>query len=71
MAKRLARTLACQFQEERDVWVTSTPDLITITPEPAGGSLITIELTTRPRHLTTTLTTIGLDRITVTPPLLD
>ena len=71
VAKRLARTLACQFHQERDVWVTSTPDLITITPEPAGGSLITIELTTRPRHLTTTLTTIGLDRITVTAPLLD
>ena len=55
VAKRLARTLFCQFQQERDVWVTSTPDLITI------------ELTTRPRHLTTTLTSIGLYGITVTP----
>ena len=68
VAKRLARTLFCQFQQERDIWVTSTPDLITITPEPAGGSLITIELTTRPHHLTTTLGAIGLTPITGPPP---
>jgi len=40
---------------------------ITITPEPAGGCLVTIELTTRPHHLTTTLTAIGLDRVPDTP----
>ncbi len=49
------------------MWVTSTPELITITPEPAGGSLVTIELTTRPRHLTTTLAAIGLDLVPATP----
>ena len=37
----------------------STPDLITISPT-EGGSLVTVELTTHPRQLTTTLTAIGL-----------
>jgi len=59
-AARLARTLGCRFEQEKDLWVTSTPDLITITPEPAGGCLITIELTTHPHQLTVTLTSIGL-----------
>ncbi len=43
------------------MWVTSAPDLITVTPAPTvAGSLVTVELTTRPRQLTTTLTAIGL-----------
>ena len=43
------------------MWVTSAPDLITVTPDQAGaGSLVTIELTIQPRQLTTTLTAIGL-----------
>ncbi|MEO5679354.1 MAG: DUF222 domain-containing protein [Acidimicrobiales bacterium] len=71
VARRLARTLSCELQQERDVWVTSAPDLITITPEPAGGSLITIELTTRPHHLTTALTTIGFTPVTGPPPRRD
>ncbi len=59
-AARIGTTLRCRFEQEGNLWVTSTPDLITITPEPAGGSLITIELTTHPHQLTTTLTAIGL-----------
>ncbi len=60
-AARLAPTLRCRFEHEGDVWVTSAPDLITVTPNPAGaGSLVTIELTTHPHQLTTTLTAIGL-----------
>ena len=51
--------------------MTSTPELITITPETSGG-LVTIELTTRPRPLTTTLANIGLERLpdiaTPSPP---
>ena len=66
-ATRLARTLGGRLEQEGDVWVTSSPELITITPEPAGGCLVTIELTTRPHHLTTTLTAIGLDRVPDTP----
>jgi len=66
-ATRVTRTLGAKFQQEGDLWVTSTPELITITPEPAGGSLVTIELTTRPRHLTTTLAAIGLDLVHDTP----
>ncbi len=43
------------------MWVTSAPDLITVTPDQAGaGSLVTVELTIHPRQLTTTLTAIGL-----------
>jgi hypothetical protein len=60
-AARISRTLGCRFEQEGKIWVTSTPDLITITPEPAGGSLVTIELTTHPTHLTTTLTAIGIE----------
>jgi len=60
-AARLAPTLRSRFEHEGNVWVTSTPDLITVTPGQAGaGSLVTIELTTHPRQLTTTLTAIGL-----------
>ena len=59
-AARIARTLECRFEQEGQVWVTSSPELITITPEPAGGSLVTVELTTHPWHLTTVLTAIGL-----------
>ncbi len=55
--------------QEKDVWVTSAPDLITITAAPAGaGSLITVELTTRPHQLTTTLTAIGLRSVHLDPP---
>jgi len=59
-ATRVSRTLRCRFEQENGVWVTSSPDLITITPEPAGGCLVTAELTTHPAHLATTLTAIGL-----------
>ncbi|CAA9233855.1 MAG: hypothetical protein AVDCRST_MAG76-1323 [uncultured Acidimicrobiales bacterium] len=59
-AARLARTLGCRFEHQAQVWVTSIPDLITITPDAGGGSLVTIELTTHPHRLTTTLTAIGL-----------
>jgi len=52
-AARIGRTLGCRFEEEGHV-------LITITPEPAGGSLVTVELTTHPRHITTALTSVGL-----------
>ena len=48
------------------MWVTSSPELITVTPEPAGGSLVTVELTTRPHHITTTLTAIGVGPVPVT-----
>jgi hypothetical protein len=69
-AARLAPTLGCRFEHESDLWVTSTPDLITITPNPAGaGSLVTIEVTTHPRQLTTTLTTIGLTSVAADVPL--
>jgi len=38
-AARLAPTLRCRFEYERDVWVTSTPDLITVTPtRPASAA---------------------------------
>jgi len=51
------------------VWVTSTPDLITVTPDQAGaGSLVTVELTTHPHQLTTTLTAIGLTSIAADVP---
>lgn len=59
-AARIAKTLRCRFEQEGAVFVTSSPELITITPEPAGGSLVTIEVTTRPRHLSAALTTLGL-----------
>lgn len=66
---RLAHTLGCRFEQEKDVWITSTPDLITITPDSGGtGSLISIELTTRPHRLTTTLTAIGLTALPADPP---
>jgi hypothetical protein len=68
LAATLARTLACTFQQQGDIWVTSTPDLITITPEPAGGRLITIELTTRPHRLATVLTGMGLTLLRPQPP---
>ena len=70
-ATRVGRTLGARFEQEGDLWITSTPELITITPEPAGGCLVTIELTTRPHHLTTTLTTIGLGRIPGPNPYAD
>lgn len=67
-AARIGRTLRGRFTQEGKVWVTSTPDLVTITPEPAGGSLVTIELTTHPTHLTTTLTAVGLNLLRAEPP---
>jgi len=67
-AIRVARTLRCRFEQEGDVWVTSSPDLITITPEPAGGSLVTAELTTHPAHLSTILIAIGLTLLGPDPP---
>ena len=62
-AARIARTLGCKFEQEKDLWVTSDPELITITPEPAGGCLITVELTTRPHQLTVTLGAVGIEPI--------
>ena len=59
----MGATLGGRFEQEGQLWITSTPELITITPEPAGGCLVTIELTTRPQHLTTTLAAIGLERL--------
>ncbi len=51
------------------MWVTSAPDLITVTSDQAGaGSLITVELTTHPRQLSTTLTAIGLNAIEADVP---
>ncbi len=50
------------------MWVTSTPDLITITPDQGGGSVVTVELTTHPHQLTTTLTAIGLTADHADPP---
>ncbi len=68
-AARLAPTLRCRFEHEGDVWVTSAPDLITVTPDHGGGgSLVTVELTTHPRQLTTTLTAIGLTAVPADPP---
>ena len=68
-AARLAPTLRSRFEHEGNVWVTSTPDLITVTPDQAGaGSLVTVELTTHPHQLTTTLTAIGLTSIAADVP---
>jgi hypothetical protein len=67
----LAATLGCRFTNEATVWMTSTPDLITITPadDPdEGGSQVTVDLTTRPRHLRITFSTIGLTDVTADPP---
>ncbi len=54
------------------MWVTSAPDLITVTPNPAGaGSLVTtIDLPTQPdpHQLTTTLTAVGLTVVHVGRP---
>ena len=68
-AARLAATLRCRFEHERDVWVTSTPDLITVTPDQVGGGVVTVELTTHPHQLTVTLTAIGLTAVPADPPL--
>lgn len=63
----LAHTLGCQFTKEGAVWITSSPDLITITPSDEDGTLITVDLTTRPHQLKVTLSTIGLTDITPDP----
>lgn len=62
-ANLLARTLGCRFAEEATVWITSSPDLITITARDEAATLVTVDLTTRPHHLRTTLATIGLHEI--------
>jgi len=64
IAARVAHTLRCRFTQEADLWITSCPELITIAAGPASaGSLVTVELTTHPLHLTTTLTAIGLTHL--------
>ena len=51
------------------MWVTSAPDLITVTPDQAGAdSLVTVELTTHARQLTTTLTAICLTAVPADVP---
>ncbi len=67
-AARVAATLGCRFEHEGQVWVTSSPELITITPQPAGGSMVTVDLTTRPEHLITALTTAGILLLRPDPP---
>lgn len=60
-AARIGHTLGCRFEHDSGIWVTSHPDLITITTGHNGrGSLLWVDLTTRPQHLRTTLTAIGL-----------
>ena len=71
IAGLLAHTLGCTFTNQGAVWMTSTPDLITITSgddDDGDGTLITVDLTTRPRQLTITFSTIGLTDITPDPP---
>jgi len=68
-AARLAPTLGCRLEHEGEVWVTSAPDLITVTPDQAGAaSLVTVELTTHPRQLTTTFRAIGLTSLAADAP---
>jgi hypothetical protein len=63
IAALLAHTLSCRFDSEGAVWVTSDPDLIAITDHDDGGTLITVDLTTRPHHLQITFSTIGLTEL--------